>query len=259
MTITTVITSVAFSVGMAFWAYLMRKMAPPSESPTLRFGDDLKAEYLGWQSLWTLSYMLLVALFTVAWMWLFSQFLTWRQSMAPAVVFADMPGVEFRVLPGLLLGLGLAIPAVVLLFKRLLGGRFPEFMAYSDSCAKCNQLKLMPLCLVVLAVILLPVLVVSLDTYTRFTEDRIVINRPMSLGEDVYSYNSVTHLAHIANRRIPGGNILPKPFYMVFFNNGDVWSTKDVMGTHSPQTEASLFEFLSKKSGLPIEELEFAP
>ena len=249
----------AVALLMPLMMVILRKLAPLPEKRADVPETDSGSQYVGWYILYNLIFLLFAASLSVLWTWMFTQFSQWRYSFESPAAFTDYPSFGLWLVPGLLLGLGTSIVPVLLLFRLILGKRYAEFMRYADRAMRYDQRKLLPAALILVAVLVFPIILFGLNAYTRFAEDQIVVNRLFSLNESQYSYDDIEQLAHFAKFKAPNGNIVDKPYFMITFENGDTWSTRNRLSIHSPESDAHLFDFLSRKTGLPIEDLQLAP
>jgi hypothetical protein len=256
--VTSLISSAAFSILMLLMSFVLRKVAPVAANPTGRSLEDLRSEYLGWYILASALYLVLWAVATAALAWLPIRLSHWRYSLMPPASFEYTPGA-FWIGPALFLGLGAAIFPLVFVLKALLRDRLAEFIHYADRMVRYDQRKASPWAFGLIAIVVFPLVFIGLDTYTRFMSDHVV-NNPMSkVSERIYAYDEIERLAHVARFRAPNGNIIDEPYYLIVFGGGDRWSTRNQMSIRSPGFDGQVFEFLSEKTGLPIDQLEFAP
>ncbi len=101
-------------------------------------------------------------------------------------------------------------------------------------------------------------LTLGFNSYTRFDGEGIAINPFWGLSEARYRYYEIVQLRHVESFTAPNGRIVKRPHYAIRFPDR-MWRTKDGGRDEKPEEDAELFEFPSRKTGLPVTPFHLDP
>lgn len=90
------------------------------------------------------------------------------------------------------------------------------------------------------------------DSYVLAQPDKIVINPFWGLGENHYSYSDVRSIR--TSMRLEESD-WDQPIYVIDFSNGDRWSSRWDDGDRPPHVLKNLIDYISKRSGIPIDQV----
>ena len=102
-----------------------------------------------------------------------------------------------------------------------------------------------------------------MDCYARFTDDQIITNRYWGLGEIAHNYNQITRIRFVRFIEAPSGKIVESPYYVVNFDDGSIWSTRnnfyraDQNLKLSDEKGREILAFVAEKCGKEIERYDF--
>jgi hypothetical protein len=91
-------------------------------------------------------------------------------------------------------------------------------------------------------------IVLAMDWYTRFEEERVVLDPFWGLGETAYGYDRVTHLVHTTHVHTREGDVV-RPQVSVVFADGERWTLDD----DDDYDARPLFAFLQQKTGRTVQ------
>lgn len=174
-----------------------------------------------------------------------------------------LPDQYFFALPALFVGILLGAIPTDLLYRLLLKEKYAEYSLYVSLKAGFDGWKVIKF---LSALILVPSLIftaLAMDCYARFTDDRIVTNRFWGLGEIAHNYNQITRIKSVRFIKAPNGAIVENNYHVVHFNDGSIWSTKNLFyRAHqeiklSDEKEKQIFAFVTMKWGKDIERYDF--
>jgi hypothetical protein len=102
-------------------------------------------------------------------------------------------------------------------------------------------------------------LILGMDCYTRFEEERIVVNSFWGFGEVSYPYGRVRGIVYVSHTRNVFGTQLPRdaPVMTLVFDDGRQWTPEFGKGETEPMG-GRIAELVASKTGLPILQARFA-
>lgn len=106
-----------------------------------------------------------------------------------------------------------------------------------------------------ITLVIIPFLILALDCYTRFEQERIVINPLLGFGEAIYPYNRIRAMVATTHRRNLFGvefkNDLPK--FTLVFDDGRTWTPEFGRGEEvSYEDGKKVAELIRTRTGLPL-------
>lgn len=172
-------------------------------------------------------------------------------------VYMIRPSSEYVTIPSVLIASFVAIASPFLVLKLLLLGKFKEYFNYQSWESGLNAGKIFLLIGSTITIFFLSVIILGANCYTLIQKDEIKIDRFYSISTKNYSYNDIEAIYKVKKYRAPNGNILEKPYYMVKFSDGYIWTPRDYVVEWEPQDkEAEIFNYISTTSKKEIQEIE---
>lgn len=261
--ISILVTSVLLSWTFALYRMLHAKQI--AELRTKYHFEELKRKYERMHSLGSLAMIFLVIPAALAGGFFFGRL---------ACVVAEQwywrtPETKFLVSPSWIViyfTLGflsfIAIPTILIGFGKLVLGleKYREYEAYDSLKAGFDTSRIVPVMVLAIAIPMLLLLVMSVDNFIRCETDNIVVNPFWTLGSTGYAMGDVARIEVRYEQRSVGNGVSSIPFYRLYFKDGHSWSTQGPLTTEVNSTALSnqrdLLEFLSERSGVPIQEIE---
>jgi hypothetical protein len=169
------------------------------------------------------------------------------------------PTMAFWFLPAIFLGILTGGALTHLLYARLLGDRYAEYTLYANLRAGFDTWRVgrvLAAGMILLSAVAVPM---GLDCYTRFTDEAVHVNTFFSLGERRDPYADATEIRRIATFRAPNGNVIARPYFVLIFQDGSRWSSRDGLHDDDAKRDQAILAFVSRRSGKPVSEYEIAP
>jgi hypothetical protein len=190
----------------------------------------------------------------------FTALLSWLghryQAALPAGVHQRMPNLSWVsfLVPSTVLGILTGVLAADLVLRLRLGERYGAYeLAFGGAAPGRPGDRGMSLVTVVVAVLVTGFVTFNVDCYSRFEEERIVLNPFWGFGEQSYSYGAVeavVRTSHVRSR----GRERPHTRYFILFTDGRRWCIedqgRDLAG--DGERDAGLAEFVCRQSGKPL-------
>jgi hypothetical protein len=178
------------------------------------------------------------------------------QAGLPKGLYQRMPELSWVsfLLPSLLLGILTGALTADFALRLALGNRYGEYdLAFGGGSAGRPGDRGMPLLTVAVVVLVTGWVTFSLDSYSRFEEERAVISPFWGFGERSYQYSDVKAVVHSSHVRSRSREI-EHPRYFIFFTDGRCWCNED--HGHPDQRvlddDASLAAFVCRQAGKPL-------
>jgi hypothetical protein len=224
-----------------------------------RFGRDwhaLRVRYASTDAAALLLILLTAGLATLA----FTVWIHWLgknyQAALPPGLYQRMPTLTWGscLVPSLVLGILTGVLVSDLALRLALGDRYGEYeFAFGGGGPGRPGDRGMPLLTFVVAGLVTAWVTLGLDRYSRFEEDRVVINPFWGFGERSYPYSAVEAVVRTSHYRRKGRDIEHTRYY-IFFSGGERWCNEAyepaAPGVH--EEDAALVDFVCRKSGKPL-------
>ncbi|MFH1199345.1 MAG: hypothetical protein V1650_04230 [Candidatus Omnitrophota bacterium] len=151
---------------------------------------------------------------------------------------------------GIVSGAALAFMSQIL----LLGKDFPLYIRYYNIKYGFDAFVMLKLMLIGVSVIAFIASILSFNFYSSFTGSGIVIGK--IFGKVQYAYSEVSQVKYVLKFRAPNGNIKENPYFVIYFNDGRKWSSRD-RGYNSVTKNQALIEFVLGQSNKSLTEVDF--
>jgi len=251
----TPILTVATILGLYF---LLGKLVPAekSEYKTEKSFETLSAKYRIFDLKYMGIFLVMVVISGYLFYEIFLLFTGFRTSLLSDAVIVVGPRIELLLMPSLFCALLSSSLLITLLIKRQLKDDWNEYMAYYNLKYKFNYAKAAVYLTRILAVITVIVTIASLDWFSSFGQKEIKMNGFLSLGTKSYHYSDVSNVIVVMKVKAPNGNIRNEPYFLVTFNDGNKWSSRD-HGFSDQQKNKEIIALVSKQSNKAPSQVEF--
>ena len=163
--------------------------------------------------------------------------------MLPAIFLAFVPG------------------AIItdLLYRLLLRQNYTEFTHYGNMCSGIDSRKVFVFLSLLVLIPSMIFSILAIDCYARFTNDQIITNRYWGFGETTHNYSQITRIKSVRYIESLSGKIVERPYHVVHFNDGSIWSTQNSFYSSdqdhklSDEKEQEILDYVATKCGKEIE------
>jgi hypothetical protein len=228
----------------------------PSKEKELRNIEEVAKNYRKYSLLFVVPFVALGILFTFLFYFLIKRLAYYHFSSIDNFILLVVEEDAIWMLPALFLGIMASYFPLTLLSKLLLKEKYDDIMAYSESLYKFDGVKALKVfCISILSMCFL-FIILSLDWYTRFTEDSLVENKFFSFTEVTKEYIEIQNIYKASSFQAPNGDIYNGPFYVFDFGDGYLWSTRNKKITVD-EFEQEVLTFILIKSNKDVKEILF--
>ncbi|MFH2045686.1 MAG: hypothetical protein ABIK92_11130 [Pseudomonadota bacterium] len=252
--LSTIISVAAVSTSIAVMLFIIKVLFPYSPEDTKRSFEDLKKEYYKWHLFFGALFIIFFSVLSYLWYRLFIALEQFSLSEVPGLLFAILPSKYFWMLIALVVAFAtFGAPTHYFIKNTFLGEkRYKEYFTYSNMNMGFNDVKIYKI--LALPIVIIASVAISLagDTYTCFTENKIIVDSFWAFDEKTYAYADVDSIYHVSHTISPAGNIRKSPHYVLKFSDLKYWSTCEGLRDPVPERDAKVIEFLVKKTGLKI-------
>lgn len=224
--------------------------------PALESLDVLQARYGKWEWVMGMTMLLIVAPCIYVFWLLFRRIAVWWDAavLPPAdMMFSIAP--LYWLLPAMCLAVPLSWPAVSRLTRHHMGARYEEFLAFQSLKYRCDSNRTTRFSLMVFLVFAVLLFCGGLGVNVLLAGDELLVGSFFLTGETHYPLSSVEKITTAAHLTAPNGDIVNRREYLVRFKGGRKWSTNSLPSDPDPDRSRQLIEAISKRSGVPVEEL----
>jgi hypothetical protein len=255
MEIAPLAAAVAVPVVFALLRRAVPAGTPPAGLPPL---DVLRDRYARWEAASLVPIFGFTALLTFVFDRLF---LTLAAAVLPRAGAGELlllPDRFLWALPALFLAIPASAIPTMLLYRKLLGDRYPEYAAYGQVKAGFDVARVSRVLFVGAGLLSGALLLLGLDHYTRFGRDAVTINGFFGLGPVTHGYADVRAVRLVARFQAPNGNIVERPHLVLEFRDGSRWSTRNNGRPKNRAEDQAIAALVAARSGVPIEQVDRA-
>lgn len=250
----TIWTSILTPIGIALTFALFRRAFPVrgADSSSEPLTDDERRECRRWEIASSLVWLLLSVACGIASYLILTRMAGWLRPESPDTVFLVEPTPVFWAVPAIFLGMLTAIIPLDLGQRALLRDRYRRFERYGNERLGFDSNRVF---LVLLAFGLVGASLFFLagaTSFARFTRDGIEIGRPFSFRSRFYEYWRIEGIEHRATYQAPAGNTLERPHYVILFDDGSSWSTREGCRDPVPRVDDPILKYVSSRTGKAI-------
>jgi hypothetical protein len=163
----------------------------------------------------------------------------------------------YWMLPSMFIGLCASVPLYFWLLEKRTGMRIQELLIFERIVQGFSGWGLTKILLGLVMTGSLLFVVLGLNTYTRFDQDHIAFSELLEWRERRYSYREVEGIYAVSNVRTKAGRVIDAFHYVLVLTDGRTWSTRREDRESNPVGDKRLIEFVSMKSGVFIQYVDF--
>ena len=246
--------SLPIAVGLSF--ALFRWLCPTSltDGAGTPLTDEERRVYRRWEGGALIPFFILVPLLGLAWYFALKGAAGLFQHATPGMQFLARPTPIFWGLPALFLGIISSAVPMEWLYRSLLRDRYPRYERFCNERVGFNGKRVFAWLAAFVAVGSSVGFVAGVTSFARFDEAGVEIGRPLGFRSKFYTYKSVKSIEHRATFRAPNGNNVRRPHYVVAFDDGTSWSTREGLRDPVPESDDRIAQLVAQKSGRSIVE-----
>jgi NADH:ubiquinone oxidoreductase subunit 5 (subunit L)/multisubunit Na+/H+ antiporter MnhA subunit len=228
----------------------LRHVAPD----TTKDYEQLKNEYGKWEKLapWLLLFFAtVIGLALWRTLVLLAEFQASRLNDGEFLIY--QPSIALA-LPSLFLAILLSVIPVHLIYLRLLGSeRYAEYTEYENKKSGINSWKLLRYMAYVAAPVCVIFTLLTLDSYMKITESKVIVNPFFGVGEKEYYFENVETLKLVKSFKAPNGNIVNEPYFVIGFADGTEFNFHRTLHEIGIKEQDKMVSFISYKSNKGIQ------
>jgi hypothetical protein len=154
---------------------------------------------------------------------------------------------------GMAFASGLVFTALDFMSKRKFKDEYPVYLEWIER--KHRGIQIVTKLLTILCISSgLSMAILYLDTSLTVTEEKVLVNSFLDLGDHEYLTKDLSHIIHYTHFTAPNGNILPDEHYALYVKGAEIWNSNDLAYRGKLNEYTDMIEFLQSKSGLSITE-----
>jgi len=88
--------------------------------------------------------------------------------------------------------------------------------------------------------------------YTLFNQEEVHISDAFEWQKRVYKYSDIKEIHQVKFFIAPNGNRILRPHYVLVFNDGRTWASRENFGEHDKKSEENLLQFIQTMTPLEI-------
>lgn len=251
--VTIVLSQLAFAGGTAAFYWFLRRRFPVaivSEGPTL---EELQPIYRKWE--WIGGFLMVLTMVALFYPW--RQLLDWMTRMhaegfEPAAYNFYAAPIVLAV-PALFLAIASGIVVWLLIARVFYRGRFAEYVRYSELSSGFNAIRAAIWLASVMRLLSWGGFLLAMTWNVTFYDDHVVFRSFLGLRGETVRYAEIAELKGAAQVRAPNGNLVDRQEFWLVAKNGSRWTTNNDLSDMGFDRKRELFEFLARKTGLPIQ------
>jgi len=227
-----------------------------AEYKTDKTVEELRKKYLRFDLKQLGIFVLLTVVIVFILFKLFSILVDLRLSLLSDVTIIVKPYPEMLFIISIFGGMLLASLTMFAISKRQLKTDWDEYLAYSNLKYKFNYVKVSKYTVRIFAFITGLLIIAFLDWYSAFGQQEIKINGLLSIGAKTYKYSDITQIKDIERLTAPNGNIVDDPHFIIEFNDGVKWNSRE-NGFANYDQDSDIINLIADKAEIEPIELEF--
>jgi hypothetical protein len=253
MWLNALVVPLAIGLTIALLRRFFPALAPdPTEAPLT---DEERRLYSRWVlAIYLITFPLFVALLGIGWYFLLKGGDRLVNHETSNTLFLIRPSEAYWMLSPLFLGIVSAVVPLQLLFRVLFRKRFSRFELFCTEREGIDAKPVMLGLVVLVSVGAMIHFVAGATSFARFTDIGVEINRPFSSRSKFREYSHVRSIDHRATTKAANGNTIQRPYYLIFFDDGESWSTDGGLRNAVPDEDGPIAALVSRRSGCSIVE-----
>lgn len=243
---------IPIAVGLSFVLFrriFSARVADPSEVPLT---DEECRIYRRWEIGSLLPFFLFAPMFGYAWYLVLKGAAALFRHETPDTRFLVEPMAITWAIPAIFLGIISSAIPLDRLYRALLRDRYRRFERSCEERVGFDGNRV----IVALAVLVFAGSAVFflgvVTTFTRFTDTGIQIGHPLSFRIDFHEFTRVRAIEHRATFRAPNGATVRRPHFVIHFDDGTSWSTRQHLRDPVPEVDEQIAQLVSRRSGRAI-------
>lgn len=218
------------------------------ERPTFK---ELRRRYWKWEAS---GVGVIAAGIAVSW-WALVKLAAWWFAYEEGSVYWLSPAAFIWGVPAFFGGILLATWPTDVLYRRLLGDRYPEFRDYQTQKFGYDGRRWMPLFYLSFGTANTVMVALLLDTYIFFGPQSIQIDELWTLEPYRFAYDEVMEIRVSDRRETASGEVVERFTVALYFANGGVWSSNGDRWYAGRERLREIVSYVSSQSGIPTVEL----
>jgi len=256
MTSNTIVVFLVFAIMPALLAIFQKLYSTKQIEEDKQYNaEELTAKFKNWNIISLFMGWILMVISMYGWyqalVFLFNQH---NKSIVESSKFFVPPSIGIWFLMAMFLGMATGAVLAFMLQVLILGQDFPLYIRYYNMKYGFDAFGALKPMLIGISVIAFVVSSFSFNIYSSFANSGIAIGQ--GFGTAKYAYSEVAQVKYVLKFRAPNGNIKKNPYFVIYFNNGRKWSSRD-RGYNSVAKNQALIEFVLGQSNKSLTEVDF--
>ena len=173
----------------------------------------------------------------------------------PAPEFVIKPNIGTWMVISMMLTLATSTALVLMIVRTVKKEQSSNYWHYYNSKYGFNAFGLLKYLSISIVIASTFLIISQQNSYTKFYEDSVAINKSLELQERVYDYSDIVGITHYFKTIAPNGNIVDKPHYGIEFKDGFTWRTNDDLRTPNI-SDPKIFNWLIERTNMSLNEVE---
>lgn len=251
---TTIWTSILTPIGIGLMLAVFRRVFPVRVEPAASepLTDEERRSYRRWEIGSALLWLPLGVVSGFAWYLAVTTLAGLFSHRSPDTVFLVEPTPVFWAVPAVFLGMLTALIPLDFVQRAVLGDRYHRFERFSHERAGIDGNRVVLAFTVFILAGSVLFFLAGVTSYARFTEAGVEIGRRLSFHGKFYEYRRIAGIEHRATFQAPAGNTVERPHYVILFDDGSYWSTREGCRDPVPKLDDPVVKYVSSRSGKAI-------
>lgn len=243
----TVLVPVGVGISFALFRWLFPVRSRNAAEPPLT-AEEQKI-YQRWEMGSLIPLFFFVSMLGYAWYLVLKWASDHAHSPTPTRLFLIRPSRSFWVIAALSLGAISAAGPLEWLYRWLLGNRYHRYERYCFERVGFDSKRVLPWLSRFVIIGSVITYCAGMTSFTRFDEKGIQIGRPLTFRSTFYAYRRVSAIEDRATLQARNGNIIARPHYVIMFDDGSSWSTRQGLRDPVPELDEQIARLVEKRSG----------
>jgi hypothetical protein len=238
-------------------ALLGRLFPPTTLAPTGMSIDELTAKYGKWDAITFAVMVILMAPMSLCFWAALKALADWYVSALPPAHVTLAPIVPvYWWLPALFLAFACGTSAAIGFAQWRLGDRYRELLAYWSLTSKMDMVKVNKLVLGSAACLCTVLIFLGLRPFVQLRDNALVVQGFLSFAERRLPLAEIERIKTSGRFVAPDGSVVSRREYMVTLSDHSTWTTFRIASDPDQTAKRALIDELSRRSGVPIEQID---
>jgi hypothetical protein len=232
---------------------LARSLAPEREELAV-----LARQYERWY--WVSSLVAFASMVAAGFLWTAALYALaqWRGVLVAGSAHTVVLGPVAWALPSMFLGIAtanyLGEPIMLLLLRE----RYQQYADYQRRKFPVDVQHWANVLFGIVLLLIVPIVLVMQDFYAAALPDALAVHQPLAPSADHYAYTDIMAIQRATRLIEEDGDVrrLDQSAYLVEFAHGRRWWARADLGYYDPPALATLIEYISRQSGVPIRDVD---